>query len=239
MEHQELKMIDVDAKNFIISAYRIGISVILIQKFLQDLNYNSTITIIHETLWSFDIYPDNFNCSSDSLIWRRYLTYILQICEVSTFEQFERLALQETIDYFNIDKTTFTKFWNDYDKFIQEIKSPLDADWIFRAFHYFGFTFRSLSNKVIKMGIMSTPDEIYQIYHLKSQTHLFTNEDLTLCPEIYNKSHYDLRKFWRFSDKIGNDVHTILECTEVFTGVSVSQKEIENYIQKTIYRQGN
>ena len=239
MEHPELKEIDDDAKNFITSAYRIGISVILIQKFLVESNYKSTISTIHETLWSFNIIPDNYNCSYDSLIWRRYLTYILEIHEVSTLEQFEQHALQETIDYFNIDKTIFTKYWNDYNEFIQEIKSPLDSNWIFRAAHYFGFTFRGLSNKVIKKGIMSTPDEIYQIYLSKTKTHTFTNEDLTLCPKILALGILgdDLRKFWRFSHIIGNDSNTILEWTEVFTGTSTSLQEIENYLQQSLYRE--
>lgn len=128
MEQQELKIITDDARDFIVFAYRLGMSVILIHNILLELNYNSTITTIHEILWSFNIFPGNFNCSYDSLIWRRYLTYTLEKFEVSTLEQFEQLALQEAIDYYNIDKTTFTKYWNDYNQFTQEIKSPLDPD---------------------------------------------------------------------------------------------------------------
>ena len=239
MERQELKEIDDDAKNFITSAYRIGISVILIQKFLVESNYKSTISTIHETLWSFNIIPDNYNCSYDSLIWRRYLTYILEIHEVSTLEQFEQHALQETIDYFNIDKTIFTKYWNDYNEFMQELKSPLDPNWIFRAVHYFGFTFRGLSNKAIRKNIMLTPDEIYQIYLSKTETHTFINKDLTPCPKTLalGRVSDDLRKFWRFSHKIGNDSNTILEWTEVFTGTSTSSKEIENHLQQSFYEQ--
>ena len=241
MEHQELKGINDDAKNFITSAYQLGISVILIHKFLLEWNYHSTISTIHETLWSFDINPDNYNCSYDSLIWRRYLNHILEIHEVSAFEQFEQHALQETIDYFNIDKTIFTKYWNDYNEFIKEIKSPLDPNWIFRAFHYFGFTFRGLSNIVIKKGIMSTPDEIYQIYLSKTATHTFTNEDLTLCPKTVTKlkDDDDLRKFWRSSYKMGIDSNTILEWTEVFTGTSTSSQELENYLHHHFYKKNS
>lgn len=238
MEYHTPMEIDDDAKNFISSAYQLGISVILIHKFLLESNYNSTITTIHETLWSLNISPNNYNCSYDSLMWRRYLTHILEIHEISTLEQFEKHALQETINYFNIDKTIFTKFWNDYDEFMQEIKSPLDPNWIFRAFHYFGFTFRGLLNKVIKKDIVSTEDEIYQIYLSKIETHTFTNEDLTLCPKTLklDKMSEDIRKFWIVSDRIGNDSNTILEWTEVFTGTSTSIKEIENFIQQYYYR---
>ena len=238
MEYRECKEINQDAKSFIIIAYRLGISVILIQKFLLESKYNSTITKIHETLWSVNIRPDNCNCSYDSLIWRRYLAYILELHEVSTLEQFEQIALQETTDYFNIDRTIFTKYWNDYNEFMQQIKSPLDPDWIFRGFHYFGFTFRSFSNLIIKKNIMSTRDEIYQIYLSKTENHVYTSKDLTLCPKMYSIGRIDddLRTFWRFSHKIGNDIHTILEWTEVFTGTSVSLTEMENYIQRSIYR---
>lgn len=85
---------------------------------------------------------------------------------------------------------------------------------------------------------MSTPDEIYQIYNSKTESHIFTNENLTLCPQMYTigKIGDDLRTFWRFSHKIGNDINIILEWTEVFTGTSTSTKEIENYIQRSIYR---
>ncbi len=136
-------------------------------------------------------------------------------------------------------KTIFTKYWNDYNEFIQELKSPLDLNWIFRAIHYFGFTFRGLSNKAIKKDIISTPDEIYQIYLSNTETNTFTNKDLIPYSKTFTLGRIgdDLRKFWRFSHKIGNDSNTIHEWTEVFTGTNTSSKEIENYLQKSLYLQ--
>ena len=236
MKQEGNKEINEDAEGFIIIAYRLGISVILIQNCLLELKYNSTITKIHETLWNVNIHPDNHNCSYDSLTWRRYLAYNLELHEGSTLEQFENLVLQKTIDYFNIDKTIFTQYWTDYNKFIQEIKSPLDPDWIFRGFHYFGFTFRSFANLLFKKGVLSTSDEVYQVYLSKTKDHIYTSKDLTLCPKIYTigRSDDDLRTFWKFSYQIGNDLNTIIEWTEVFTGTSVSRAGIENYIHRSI-----
>lgn len=236
MEHEQGRELDEDAEGFIIIAYRLGISVILIHNFLLESKYNSTITKIHETLWGVNIIPDNHNCSYDSLIWRRYLAYNLESHNVSTLEQFEHLALQETIDYFNIDKTIFTQYWNDYNKFMQEIKSPLDPDWIFHGFHYFGFTFRSFANLLFKKGVLTTSDEIYQIYLSKTENYDYTSKDLTLCPKIYSvgKGDDDLRMFWKFSYKIGHDLNTIIEWTEVLTGTSVSLAAIENNINRCV-----
>ena len=215
------------------SAYRLGMSVILIHKSLEELNYDSTITKIHEALWSFNVYPDNFNCSKDSLIWRRYLIYMIEKFNVSTLEEFEELALQEAMDYYNIDKTTFTKYWNDYNEFTQEMTSPLDPDWVFRACHYFGFTIKGLSIKVIKNNIIFTPNEIYDLYTSKAETHTFTNEDLTLIPNPLKERDADLKEFWRLSHVIGKDVYTIVKWTEVFTGTSTTTWEIQHHIEYT------
>ncbi len=116
------------------------------------------------------------------------------------------------------------------------MKSPLDLNWIFHALHYFGFTFQSLSNLVKKEGIISTPNEIHQLYLLKTETHIFTNEDIKLCPKNYDvgRAGDDLRIFWKFSHKIGNDKSIILEWTEVFTGTSISTRNIEDYVKRSI-----
>lgn len=99
--------------------------------------------------------------------------------------------------------------------------------------HYFGFTFQSLSNQVRKKGILSTPNEINQVYLLKTETHNFTNENLKLCPKNYEvgRARDDLRMFWKYSHKIGNDKCIILEWIEVFIGTSISTRDIETYVR--------
>lgn len=236
MEHQELKKIDQEAQYFIASAYQLGMSVILIDRFLRESNYDCTMSKIHRTLWAFNIFPNNYNCSFDSLIWRRYLTNVLEKFEVSTLEQFEQLALEEAVDYFNIDKTTFTQYWNDFNEFTREIKFPLDPDWIICALHYFGFTINILSTKLRKRDIISTPSGLYDIYMSKARNHIFSSEELKLRPKTHASN--DLREFWRFSYKIGKDVDTIVEWTEVFTGTNTSAIEINMHINESRFQSG-
>lgn len=225
MENQELKKIDLEAKSFMADAYSLGISVILICRFLRELNYDCTITEIHTTLWNFNIFPDNQNCSFDSLTWRRYLISVLGKFEVSTLEQFEELALEEAKDYYNIDDATFTKYWNDFNEFTQEIKLPLDPNWVFHAFHYFGFTVTGLSNMLSnKKGIIATPTEIYAIYQSKVRRHTYSNEENRLRPKTVASNN--IREFWKICHKIGKDIDTIKEWTEIFTGTSSSTQEI-------------
>ncbi len=228
MEYQELKEIDHEAQHFIASAYQLGMSVLLIDRFLRESNYDCTMSKIHQTLWARNVFPDNYNCSSDSLIWRRYLTNILEKFEVSTLEQFEQLALEEAIDYYDIDNDTFTQYWNDFNEFTREIKFPLDPDWIVRAIHYFGFTINNLSKKLRKRNIISTPSGLYDIYISKAQNHIFSSGELKLRPKTHASN--DLREFWRFSHKVGKDIDTIVEWTEVFTGTNTSAIEINLHI---------
>lgn len=227
MEQQDKKL-DLDARLFIKSAYRVGMSVILIYRFLHESNYDCTMTEIHKTLWDFNIFPDNYNCSFDSLIWRRYLTNMIEFHEVSTLDQFETLALGEAKDYFNVDSSAFTNHWNDWTKFTQELKSPLDPNLTIRALHYFGYTTTTFSNKLRKKDIISTPGGLYDAYMIKARGYPFSSQELKLRPK--NQSSDDLREFWKHCYKIGKDVGTILAWSEVFTGTNTSAMEIEAHI---------
>lgn len=91
MENKELKEFNYKTRRFIASAYKVGISVILIYRFSKESDYDCTITKIHKVLWRFNIFPDNYNCSFDSLIWRRYLINMLEIHESSSLHKFEIL----------------------------------------------------------------------------------------------------------------------------------------------------
>lgn len=70
------------------------------------------MTIIHETLWNVNIYPNNSNCSSDSFIWQRFLTNIFETYYPSTLEQFQAIAFQDVINYYNIDNNTLKRHWD-------------------------------------------------------------------------------------------------------------------------------
>lgn len=229
MEYQLAKKIDDTAKRFIISAYQHGVSVILINRFLRESSYNDcNVIIIHKTLWGVDILPNNYNCSSGSLVWRRYLTNILETSEVSTFEQFEQIALQDAIDYYNIDYITFTGYWNDFtqfqNQFTMEIKMPVDIEWIMRALLYFGYTFTRLSEKLRKKQIPFTPMDLCNIYNAEAQSHNFSSEELKLRP--ISHASLAIRKFWKLSYRIGKDIDTILKWTEIFTGTNATENDI-------------
>lgn len=218
------KKIDEDAEKFMVLAYQHGISVILINRFLREANYNSNIIIIHETLWNSNIHPNEYNCSYESLTWRRYLTNIFDSSGESTLEQMKQLALQEVKYYFDIGDTIFTKYWHDYTDFIKKITFPLDVDQIIHAIHYFGFTFTRLASRLNKKNIACTPSDLSNIYNVKLQTSIFNAEELTLRPNIVASPA--LKDLWRYSHRIGKNVNTILGWTEVFAGTNATVHDI-------------
>ncbi len=229
-----MKEVDQKAKQFIVGAYQIGMSGILINKFLRESNYECNVIIIHDTLYNVNICPNQYNCSPDSLTWRRFLTNILETFELATLEQFQIVALQDAIDYYNIDIDTFTRYWNDYSEFqnyfLQEIGNPLNIQWILRAFLYFGFTFTGLAKKLNTKNINTSATKMYNLYREKTQGYHFNAEEFKLRP-VYLPTE-DTKAFWQYSYRIGKNLKTIVEWTEIFTGVGVSEdsiKPIVNY----------
>ncbi len=236
MEYPELKEIDHAAKQFIEGAYQMGMSGILINKFLRESNYACNMITIHETLWSVNIFPDNYNCSSASLIWRRFLTNILETFNLSTLEQFQIVALQDAIDYYNIDNDIFTRYWNDFtefqNQFLQEIENPPNVQWIMRGLLYFGFTFTGLAKKLNTKNIAISTNDMYNIYRQVTQTYNFSAEEFKLRPKYHATE--DLKTFWKLSYRIGKDFDTISEWTEIFGGLGISE-ENKSYVVNQIY----
>lgn len=226
MERQLRKKIDTTAKHFIVNAYEVGVSVLLIDRFLRESDWDCTILAIHDTLWDYNIQPTDYNCSSSSLIWRRYLTNILETSGMSSYEQFEEVAYQEAKDYYNINQTIFMEYWYDFNQFIGELKSPLDPAWIIRALHYFGFTFPRLAKKLRKENIHIMASGLYDIYKLNIGSHTLTNDEFKLSPKW--KPSLAIYEFWRLSHQIGKDLDTIIQWTEIFTGTNVTENDI-NY----------
>ena len=219
-----MKTMDEVAKNFIVLAYQHGMSVILIDRFLRETNYDSSVVIIHETLWSSNIYPDDYNCSFESLIWRRYLTNIFDSLGEATLEECKHIALQEAKYYFDIGDKNFTKYWHDYTDFTKQITFPLDPDQIIHAVHYFGFTFTRLSSRLNKNNIACTPSDLSNIYRVKFEESNFTKEESKLRPK--SVASPALKDFWRYSHEIGKSVPTILGWTEVFAGTNATVHDI-------------
>lgn len=216
MERQLRKNMNDTAKYFIVSAYRVGVSTLLIDRFLRESDWDCTMYAVHDTLWENDIQPTDFNCSSDSLTWRRYLTNILETSGVSTYEQYEEVALQEAKDYYNINNMTFIEYWYDFKQFTRELKFPLDPAWIMRALLYFGYTFTRLSMKLRKENIPVTPTDLYNIYNVHAGRHDLSIEELRLIPKF--QPSLAVKHFWRSSHQIGKDIDTIIQWTEIFTG---------------------
>lgn len=229
MEYPEKKKVDQKARQFIIGGYYIGMSVILINKFLQESDYDCNVIIIHDTLYAANVIPNNFNCSSSSLTWRRFLTNILEKVEFKTLKQFEIVALQDAIDYYNIDKDTFSGYYNDYIEFqkyfLQEIENPLNVKWILRAFLYFGFTFTGIAKKLNTKNIDTTPTKMYNFYKEITQGLVLTGEEFKLRP-VYIPTE-NTKAFWQYSYRIGKSLDTIVEWTEIFGGVGVSEDLIK------------
>lgn len=233
MEHLGPKTIDDAAKQYIEYAYQNGISVILILKFLEECNYDCTMTIIHKTLWNVNIYPNNSNCSSDSLVWRRFLTNIFETYHPSTLEQFQTIALQDAINYYNIDNDTLKRHWDGLiefqNQFLQEIENPPNAQWTIRGLIYFGFTFGSLANKLRSKNILIDTEELHNIYNTEIEGHNFSIGEFKLRPKWLVTS--DIKKFWKSCDRIGQDYHTINKWSEIFIGMSVSEWRLRHIIR--------
>lgn len=215
------KNVDDAARQFIKTAYKIGVSVLLINRFLNESNYRCNTTQIHHILQNINIQPDGYNCSPDTLIWRRYLTNILETFDLSTFEEFEAVALREAEDYYNIDKFTFTRYWYDFmefhNQFMCEKENPPNIKWIRDALLYFGFNFTSLSQKIRTKDIPTDSKALYDRYMAEIQGTYFSSEEFKLRPKFYPNE--EIRDFWSACYGIGKNFITIAKWTEIFFGL--------------------
>lgn len=230
------KKIDDKAKRFIISAYKVGISVELINRFVQEFNYACTISIVQQTLTTANIIPPYHNCSRASLTWRRYLTHILEKFNPPTLEKFKEIALDEGKKYYDIDEETFIEYWNKFSKFQTEIiqgdsqsnkVNPANYQWMMQAFLYFGYNLKSLSNRLTANKNFITPNALYGLYIEELQRRSYTAEELILYPKPSYTTK--VKEFWRSSHRIGGEFHTIIEWTAIFTGRSVTEQIIRHY----------
>lgn len=236
-EHQLLfspeKEIDVQAKEFIRIAYKIGISVKLINRFVRECNYACTITIVQEVLGSKKTPPNNYNCSRASLIWKRYLTHILETFNHPTLERFKEIALDEAKEYYDIDENTFIQYWQEFSEFQTQIVrgetpsnhfNPLNTEWMMRAFLYFGYNLVSLTNNLKANNNHVNPSSLYELYKAKIRAGGYSSEQLILCPKYAFNA--DIKKFWKRSRGIGKEFHTIIEWTVIFTGRCYKEQHI-------------
>lgn len=230
------KEIDDKAKRFIISAYKVGISVELINRFVQEFNYACTISIVQQTLTTVNIILQYHNCSHASLTWRRYLTHILETFNHPTLEQFKEIALDEAKKYYGIDEETFIKYWHEFSKFQTKIIqgdsqnnkiNPANYDWMMEAFLYFGYNLTSLSKNLTANKNVITSNAFYGLYREELKRRSYTAEELILYPKPSYTT--EVKEFWKSSHRIGGEFHTIIEWTAIFTGRSVTEQIIRHF----------
>lgn len=236
--HQSLflseKEIDTPAKDFIQSAHNIGVSVKLINRFLQESNYSCTITIVQEELKVMNIISNNNNCSRGTGIGRRYLTHILDKFKCSTLERFPEIALDEATTFYDFDDDAFVKYWYEFSEFQNQlikneegynIYNPANDEWVMRALTYFGYTLISLSNYLIQNNNYLKPALVHHLYREALKR---TDRNYVYPGSLHPSSYANAKviNFWKVSRRIGREFHTIIEWTKIFLGQDCKEDTI-------------
>lgn len=231
------KPIDHDAKMFILSAHEVGISVKLMNKFLQESNYASTITIVQDELKAVSLSWNKSNCSRASGMGRRYLTYIADKFQCNTLEQLAEIALNEVTTFYDFDNDAFVNYWHEFCAFKNQlvvqnengknIYNPANNDWVMHALTYFGYTFIPLSNYLSENNNRITPKDIIKIYkdELKRSNRKYFYPG-ALHPN--QTSILIVKDFWKCSRHIGKEFHTIIEWTIIFLGRNFTEESIKD-----------
>lgn len=225
-----------EAKDFIKSAYNIGVSVKLINRFLQESNYNCSITRVQDELKAIHISPNKHNCSRGTGIGRRYLTHILDTFDCNTFERFAEIALDEAKTFYDFDDDAFVKYWHEFSEFRNQLipnkygvnlYNSVNDEWVMRGLTYFGFTLETLSNYLTqnKNYLQSTA------VHLLYKEEIKRPDKNYVYPGSLHPSKYAtvrVRDFWRSSCLIGKEFHTIIEWTKIFLGQDCKEETIRD-----------
>lgn len=226
------KTIDPIAENFIIAAYSFGCSAQLIQRNLRENSYNPTIKEIQTVLKQNNIHDDGSNCSRQSHIWKRYLTYIADKFDPSSLAQFKREGLNEATTFYGIDEETVTNYWFQLLEF--QTSAPLGSrlhenfenrfgPWIVSAFLEFGYNSHSLHNYLAKSGFNIPRIKLSQIFNeVASNTNLDKELVIIFGPKISPYSE-TTTAFWKAGYALLRDfgIPQIIEMTEIIGGYRV------------------
>lgn len=234
------KPIDHDARMFILSGHEVGISIKLINRFLQESNYASTTTIVQDELKAVSMVWDKDNCSRASGIGKRYLTYILDKFKCTNLEQFAEIALNEVKTFYDFDNDAFVNYWSEMYTFRNQliiqnersknIYNPANNDWVMRGFTYFGFTFIPLSIYLSENNNRITPKDIIKLY----KDELKRSDRNYFYPGALHPNQASLtivKNFWKSSRQIGKEFHTIIEWTIIFLGRNFTEESIKELAQ--------
>lgn len=230
------KMIDHDAKMFIKSAYNNGISVKLIDRFLKESNYASSTTIVEDELKAIDIFPNNYNCSRNSGIGKRYLTYIIDKFKCNTLEDVAEIAFNEVVTFYDFDNNSFANYWHEFCDFRNQLITrnergqisykPENNDWVMYAFTHFGYTLVPLSEYLSKRNNRITPLLLIGIHRDELQR---SDRNYIYPGALYPSDTItaEVTNFWKCCRQIGKEFHTICEWTVIFLGRNFTEESIK------------
>lgn len=234
---------DDTADEFVKAAYKFGLSVQLIQRVLREKGYNTPLDDIRTVLEQKGIHDDGFNCSRQSHIWKRYLSYIAAKFDLASPEEFKNRALEEAIIFFDIDEDTVDKFWLDLCEFHTHAPfgSRLHDDferrfgpWVRSAFLDFGYNTHSLGIYLDKIGFEISRIAIIRLFSVMTTAASIRGRPLDrdlvlrLAPRT---SPYPVatKDFWKAGfNLLGEDgIPQMMELTEIIGGCSVESHNIQ------------
>lgn len=228
------KKLDAQARQFIRSAYNVGMSIKLINRFLQESNYDCTMPVVENKLRFSNIFPDNYNCSRASGIGKRYLTYIVDKFNCNTLEEFSEIALNEAKMFYDYDDNAFINYWHELFKFRNQlirdeggnnVYKLANNEWVMHALLHFGYTLTALSNYLTANNNNLRPNLVLTLYkeELKriDRNYVFPGS-LHPSTDIPTK----VKNFWISCRQIGKEFHTIIEWTKIFLGQECTEEDI-------------
>ena len=222
---------DYKANRYIVSSYKIGFSIKLINNRLIENNYDSTISKIEDVLIQGGISPTGYNCSQDSQTWRRYLTYIIETYKPNTDADFEAMANEHNTIY-NISLETAKQFFSDYKAFQAELPNLVsgatilqylrNSDWIPRAFHVFGSNFKFIKNNMSAKSYEVTKEFIMVIYRIEIVQNMNLFHSSPMLKPREGEPDDNTISFWESARGLRIDTEKIVGDTRTFTGWETS-----------------
>lgn len=231
------------ARIFIIAAYKFGLSTQLIQRSLRESSYNPTLEDIRTVLAQNEILDDGSNCTQQSHVWKRYLTFIASKVEPTSLAQFKREVLNDAITFYDIDEEIINKYWLELIEF--QAGAPFGSryhpdferrfgPWIVSAFLEFGYNIHSLSYFLEKNGFSIPRGTIGKIFNDVAE---YTNLDKELVRKlgpgtiIYPVVHaLSTKEFWKAGYALSGDagIPRMRELSEVVGGCRADMRNIRN-----------
>lgn len=217
------------ANRYVVSAYKFGFSVRLINKVLTELDYASDPSLIEAILAQANIFPNGYNCSETSQTWRRYLTHIIETYKPTTDADFETMAHEHHTIY-NISLETAKNFFTEYKLFQAELiphhqgpRATLvqflrSSDWLPRAFHVFGSNCEYIENNLRREHYEVTEEIILGTYRTRIAQNMGLYNATPMLRPREGEPDDDTVMFWESARALRMDVGKLEVDTRIFTG---------------------